>query len=64
MVLSVFYKVDHSKVRNQKGKFREALEIHEKKFKNNMEKVQKWRAALNEAGSLSSLPTRMGMYFS
>ena len=56
MVLPVFYNVDPSEVRNQKGKFREALVIHEEKFKNNMEKVQRWRAALSEAGSLSGLP--------
>ena len=56
MVLPVFYKVDPSEVRNPKRKFREALVIHEEKFKNNMEKVQRWRAALSEAGSLSGLP--------
>ena len=56
MVLPVFYKVDPSELRNPKGKFREALVIHEEKFKNNMEKVQRWRAALSEAGSLSGFP--------
>lgn len=55
MVLPVFYKVDLSEVRNQRGKFRKALVKHEEKFKNNMKKVQRWRAALYEAGSLLGL---------
>ena len=53
MVLPVFYKVDPSEVRNQKGKFGEALAKHEEKFKDNMNKVQRWRKALNQAGSIS-----------
>ena len=53
MVLPVFYKVDPSDVRKQKGNFEVALAEQENKFKNNMEKVQRWRAALNEAACLS-----------
>ncbi|KAL4637501.1 hypothetical protein ACB092_03G081500 [Castanea dentata] len=53
IVLPVFYKVDPSEVRNQKGKYGEALVKHEKKFKDKMSKVQRWRAALNEAGNIS-----------
>ena len=53
IVLPVFYKVDPSEVRSQKGKFGEALAKHEEKFKDNMKKVKRWRAALNEAGNLS-----------
>ena len=53
MVLPVFYKVDPSDVRNQKEKFGEALAKHEKKFKDNKEKVQRWRATLNEASHIS-----------
>ena len=52
MVLPVFYKVDPSEVRNQKGKFGEALAKHEV---NNIKKVQKWREALNKVGSISGL---------
>ena len=47
--------MDPSKVRDQKGKFGEALAKHAEKFKNNMRKVQRWREALNEAGRISSL---------
>ena len=53
IVLPVFYKVDPSDVRNQKGKFGEALAKHEKRFKDNMEKVQGWRNALTETGKIS-----------
>ena len=52
-VLPVFYKVDPSEVRKQEGSFKVALAKQENKFKNNIEKVQRWRAALNEAASLS-----------
>ena len=51
IVLPIFYKVDPSEVRDQKGKFREALTEHETKFKDKME-VQRWRIALHEAGSI------------
>ena len=43
MMLPVFYKVDPSEVRDQKGKFGEVLAKHVEKFKNNMKKVQRWR---------------------
>ena len=52
-VFPVFYMVDPSEVRNQKGKFGKALAKHEESFKYDMNKVQRWRAALNEAGNLS-----------
>ena len=48
----IFYNVDPSEVRNQKGKFGEALAKHEEKFKNNR-KVQSWRKALYEAANIS-----------
>ena len=52
IVLPIFYKVDPSEVRSQSGKFGEALEKHEQ-FKDNINNVQRWKAALNEAGNLS-----------
>ena len=55
MMLPIFYKVDPSEVRDQKGKFGEALAKHDEKFKNNVKKVQRWREALKEAGSISGL---------
>ncbi|KAF3956265.1 hypothetical protein CMV_018596 [Castanea mollissima] len=53
VVFPVFYKVDPSKVRSQKGKFGEVLAKHEENFKYDTNKVQRWRAALNEASNLS-----------
>ena len=53
IVLPVFYMVDPSDIRNQKGKFGEVLKKHEKRFKDNMEKVQGWRKALTETGKIA-----------
>ena len=52
-VLPIYYDVDPSEVRNQKGIFGQAFIVHEKRFKENPEKVQRWRAALNEVTNLS-----------
>ncbi|KAM5549049.1 hypothetical protein ABKV19_000458, partial [Rosa sericea] len=53
MVQPIFYKVDPSDVRNQRGTFGEALAGHECRFKDEMDKVKRWRAALSEAANLS-----------
>ncbi|XP_061359126.1 TMV resistance protein N-like isoform X2 [Gastrolobium bilobum] len=52
-VFPVFYGVDPSDVRNQRGSFAEAFRKHEEKFIENKEKVQKWRDALKEVANLS-----------
>ncbi|KAK4595992.1 hypothetical protein RGQ29_014184 [Quercus rubra] len=52
LVRPVFYKVDPSKVRNQKGKFGKALTMYEEKF-NDTEKIQRWRKALCDAANIS-----------
>ena len=51
LVLPVFYNIDPSEVRNQKGKFGKALSKHEEKLKD--DKVQSWREALFEAANIS-----------
>ena len=43
LVLPIFYKVDPSEIRKQKGKFGVALTQHEENSKDNMERVHKWR---------------------
>ncbi|KAL0006208.1 hypothetical protein SO802_013769 [Lithocarpus litseifolius] len=53
LVRPVFYNVDPSEVRNQKGKFGEVFAKHEEKFKDNR-KVQSWREALYEVANISS----------
>ncbi|XP_034228764.1 disease resistance protein RPV1-like [Prunus dulcis] len=66
MVCPVFYKVDPSDVRNQRGSYGEALANHERKFEDekltnhderkfhdNMKKVLRWKEALTKAAHLS-----------
>ncbi|KAF5469550.1 hypothetical protein F2P56_013614 [Juglans regia] len=53
MVLPIFYHIDPSQVRNQKGSFRKAFIKHENRFKDDMEKVNKWKAGLKQVANLS-----------
>ncbi|BFG15414.1 hypothetical protein CerSpe_016890 [Prunus speciosa] len=53
LVIPVFYKVNPSDVRNHRGSFGDALANMECKYKDNMEKVNRWRAALSQATNLS-----------
>ncbi|CAL0324079.1 unnamed protein product [Lupinus luteus] len=52
IVIPVFYNVDPSDVRHQKGTYGDAFAIHQKK-KRNLSKLQNWRSALNIAANLS-----------
>ena len=52
-VVPVFYKIDPSNVRKQKGSFEVAFVEHEKRFREKINKVQQWRMALEEAANLS-----------
>jgi hypothetical protein len=52
LVIPIFYKIDPSEVRNQKGNFEKALVKHKEKFTNHV-KVQRWKEALNEAANTS-----------
>ena len=49
-ILPIFYHVDPSDVRKQKGTFAKAFVEHEKE---NIEKVQTWRAALKKVAEIS-----------
>jgi len=53
IVLPVFFDIHPSDIRKQKRSFAEAFDRHEERFKEEMEKVQKWRKALVEAGRLT-----------
>ncbi|XP_052210521.1 disease resistance protein RPV1-like [Diospyros lotus] len=62
MVLPVFYGVDPSEVRKQKGNYAEAFMRHEAQFKGGkceakkwMEKLKRWREALEEAANLAGM---------
>ncbi|ONH91486.1 hypothetical protein PRUPE_8G118000 [Prunus persica] len=57
IVWPIYYKVDPLDVRDQQGSFGEAIANHFCTFKDNIEKVLRWRAALTEATKLS------GWYF-
>lgn len=60
-VVPVFYGVDPSHVRKQKGSYAVAFAELEERFKDNINKVEEWRGALEAAANLSgwdSLVTR------
>ncbi|XP_040365573.1 TMV resistance protein N isoform X2 [Rosa chinensis] len=52
-VLPIFYYVDPSDVRKQTGSFGEAFANHEERFRDDKEKVRRWRYALTEVASFS-----------
>ncbi|KAI9086130.1 hypothetical protein K1719_031851 [Acacia pycnantha] len=54
LVMPIFYKVDPSDVQHQRNSFQEAMAALEDRFRNDLDKVCKWRSALFEAASLSS----------
>ena len=56
LVYPIFYKVSPSEIRKQDGEFGVALAKHEEKFKDDIEKVQRWRTTLTEAANLSGFP--------
>ena len=51
-VLPIFYDVDPSDAK-KKGTFAQAFAEHEERLKDNMEKMQTWRATLSEVANLS-----------
>nr|XP_023899315.1 TMV resistance protein N-like [Quercus suber] len=56
----VFYNVNPSEIRNQKGNFGIALANHEMKFNNDKDKVQRWRDALRKAATTSGWHYKKG----
>ncbi|KAE9599226.1 putative IQ motif, EF-hand binding, TIR domain, PH domain-containing protein [Lupinus albus] len=53
LVLPVFYEVDPSDVRYQKGEYADALNKHEARIIDNKDKIEKWRFALTKIAHLS-----------
>jgi hypothetical protein len=51
-VLPIFYDVDPSNIRKQTGTFAQSFAKHKEHFKDNIEKVQTWRATLEEVVNL------------
>jgi len=62
LVLPVFYLVDPSIVRHQRGGYGEALAKHERRFQH--DKVQNWRLALSQAANLSGFHIKQGYIIS
>ncbi|KAH1192644.1 TMV resistance protein N [Glycine max] len=67
LVLPVFYNLDPSDVRHQKGSYGEALARHEERFKakkerlnQNMERLEKWKMALHQVANLSGYHFKQG----
>ncbi|MCI46090.1 TIR-NBS-LRR resistance protein, partial [Trifolium medium] len=56
--LPVFYDVDPSEVRHQKGSYAEHLAKHEERFQHDSEMVQKWREALRQVANYSGWDMR------
>ncbi|KAG4177345.1 hypothetical protein ERO13_A11G296925v2 [Gossypium hirsutum] len=52
-VFPIFYHVDPSDLRKQKGKVEEAFAQHEERYKEDKDKIQKWRNALTEVANIS-----------
>ena len=57
-VVPIFFDVDPSDVRRQSGKFKEFFDKHERDLSDNIDKVQRWRIALTQVGSLAGYDVR------
>ncbi|XP_028205464.1 TMV resistance protein N-like isoform X2 [Glycine soja] len=60
LVIPVFYKVDPSDVRHQKGSYGEALAKLERRFQHDLEKLQRWKMALQQVADLSGYHFKEG----
>ncbi|XP_048319698.2 disease resistance protein RPV1-like [Ziziphus jujuba] len=58
ILIPIFYGIDPSVVRKQEGSYKVAFDSHEKSFKDRIEKVNQWRAALTEASNLCGLDSK------
>ncbi|XP_012089185.1 disease resistance protein RPV1 isoform X2 [Jatropha curcas] len=55
VVMPVFYDADPTQVWEQSGSYAEAFARHEQQFKDEIDKVEKWRAVLREITDLSGM---------
>ena len=62
IVLPSFYDVDPINVRKQTGTFKQAFTDHQKCFKDNIEKVETWRATLREVANISGWHLQIGNF--
>lgn len=59
-IFPIFYHVDPSNVRHQRETFADAFVEHDKRFKENIEKVQAWRDALTKVASYTGYTVKDG----
>ncbi|EXC27505.1 TMV resistance protein N [Morus notabilis] len=52
IVLPIFYYVDPSDIRHQRGSYGEAFVAHQKRFRHDGNKLEEWRNTLKEAADL------------
>ncbi|RYR23981.1 hypothetical protein Ahy_B02g057473 [Arachis hypogaea] len=64
VVFPIFYGVESSDVRYQRGTFEEAFRKHEERFKEEKGKVQRWRDALQKVASYSGWDSKDKSYIS
>ncbi|XP_028770937.1 TMV resistance protein N-like [Neltuma alba] len=57
-VVPIFVDIDPSDVRKQDGNYRKFFDKHEEDFKDNIDKVQRWRLALNQVAGLVGYDVR------
>ncbi|PPD85355.1 hypothetical protein GOBAR_DD17701 [Gossypium barbadense] len=51
-VFQIFYNVDPSDLRKQKEKVEEAFAKHEERYKEDRDKIQRWRNALTQVANI------------
>ncbi|XVF78442.1 hypothetical protein PTKIN_Ptkin14bG0133500 [Pterospermum kingtungense] len=51
-VFPIFYEVDPSDLRKQSGKVRQAFAEHEERYKENKQKIKRWKSALTEVANI------------
>ncbi|XP_054782077.1 disease resistance protein RUN1-like [Prosopis cineraria] len=59
LVIPVFYQVDPSHVRHQRGTYREAFAKHERDFRLHQDQVNKWKQALFLTANLAGYDSRI-----
>ncbi|XP_022717722.1 uncharacterized protein LOC111276204 [Durio zibethinus] len=52
-VFPIFYDVEVSDLRHQRERVQEAFDMHEKRYKENKDKTQRWRDALSQVANIS-----------
>ncbi|KAL6132236.1 hypothetical protein ACLB2K_070607 [Fragaria x ananassa] len=61
-ILPIFYEVEPSNVRHQRGSFAEAFEEHEEKFGEGNKEVEGWRDALTKVANLAGWSSKNYRY--